>query len=201
MIVAAGTGDGQTENAARHRIDLIVDVVVAIVEPPAGRQKAERREGPFVFALRQFIRGELLANELIVGQVAVERIDDVIAIGVRIRIAAILLKGIASRIGIASDIEPMSAPPSAVLWRREQPIDLAIVRIRRRASCSKSSLLPIVGGRPSKSNDSRRSNVRRSACWRSMSPAACNFAATNASSGLCVVKLLRSTGIAGAEIG
>src|SRR5262245_719229 len=44
VIVAAGTGNGQAEQAARHRIDSVIeDVVLVVHETPAQGQKAQRR--------------------------------------------------------------------------------------------------------------------------------------------------------------
>ena len=47
MVVAARTGDSQAQQPASDRVDAVVDLVVqVVVEPPAQRQEAHRRQPP-----------------------------------------------------------------------------------------------------------------------------------------------------------
>src|SRR5262249_7909757 len=97
VVVTAGAGDGEAEDAPRHDIDLLVDDVIKHFylilfgdELWAKRQESGGDHAPFVDRLfrgrRQEIAGDLLAHEGVIGDVAVERIDDVVTIAPRIRV-------------------------------------------------------------------------------------------------------------------
>ena len=74
-----------------------------------------------VVAAGEQVAGDLLAHELVVGQVAIERVDDPVAIAVHLRNREI---GVVARgVGVAHDIEPVTAPALAVARRGEQPVD------------------------------------------------------------------------------
>ena len=124
VVVAAGAGDREAEQAAGHDVDPVVeDVLLVVEEPPADRQEAERRERPRVVAARQAIGGDLLGDEAIVGDVVVEGPDHVVAIGVRIGIPALFHEDVALRIGITGHIEPVPPPALAVAGAGQEPID------------------------------------------------------------------------------
>ena len=84
------------------------------------------------------------------------------------------------RVGVAGHVEPVPAPPLAVVRRRQQPVhDLGErVRASRREERSTSSG---VGGRPVRSKVTRRSSVRLSAGGEGWSPSASSRASTNRS--------------------
>ncbi len=67
------------------------------------------------------IAGNLLANELVVGQVGVETADDVIAVSPRVRSKLVVFEPVA--LCVTDHVEPMAAPAFAVVWRGEQPVD------------------------------------------------------------------------------
>ncbi len=73
----------------------------------------------------QEVAGDLLANELVVRLVAVERVDHVIAITPGVRIGDIARW--AGRFGIAGDVEPVPAPALAERRRSEEAIDQLLV--------------------------------------------------------------------------
>ncbi len=89
-------------------------------KPIAASADLSRLRGP---GLAKLIGGELLADELIVGQVVVEGRDHVVAIGVGIRIAAVLGEDVALGVGVAGHVEPVPAPALAVGGRGQQAID------------------------------------------------------------------------------
>ena len=90
VVVAAGAGDAQAHQAAGDDVDPVVDDLVLVVEEPAADgQEAERGEGPLVVAQGEAVGGDLLDDEAVVRLVLVERPDDVVAIGVRIRDSAV----------------------------------------------------------------------------------------------------------------
>ena len=93
-----------------------------VEEPPAHCQVAQRRQRPFVLTQRQKVRRHLLQDELVERQIFIERANDIIAIGVRIRVPPFFLEHVALGIGVAGHIQPMPAPALAVLWRSQQPV-------------------------------------------------------------------------------
>jgi hypothetical protein len=75
------------------------------------------------------ITGDLFPKKLIVGHVAIERVDDPIAILVRLRHG--IIRRVAARVGIAHDIEPVPTPAFPVAGRCEQTIHDLLKRLRR----------------------------------------------------------------------
>src|SRR5439155_20647808 len=95
VIVAAGAGDGDAEQATADSIDLIIDIIVAVIEFAAGGQKAKSREAHLVlFGGRELVGGELIEHEFVVGPILVQGADDVVAVSVSIGIAPLLLEGV-----------------------------------------------------------------------------------------------------------
>ncbi len=128
MVVAARAGRGEPHEPARNDVDAVIDDVLLVVEKTAADgQKThggQRRRIGLRLAQHELIGGELLDDELVVRQVGVQRLDDPIAIGVRVRELALLAGDeIAARVGVARDIEPMPAPALAVAGRGEEPVD------------------------------------------------------------------------------
>ena len=74
----------------------------------------------------QFVAGDLLDDEFIVGHIVVEGIDDPIAIKPNV---AQLVFFETVGIGIARGIEPQTAPAFAVVRRGQQALDLFFVGI------------------------------------------------------------------------
>ena len=69
------------------------------------------------------VRRDLLDQELVVGQVLIERADHVVPVGVGERIAPLLGKYITLGIGVAGYIQPVPSPAFAVVRRGQQAID------------------------------------------------------------------------------
>ena len=65
--------------------------------------------------------GDLFDDELIVGQILIERIDDVIPVKVRLWNGSV--GAVARSVGVAREVEPMPAPTLAVVLRSEEFID------------------------------------------------------------------------------
>ena len=87
MIVAAGAGDGQAEEAASHHVDAVVPLVGAghfdgavVVIPGAEAEEAGRRQRLVTGLLVQQVAGELRFDERVVRQVVIERLDHPVAI-------------------------------------------------------------------------------------------------------------------------
>ena len=131
MVVAAGAAESQAQKSPADRIDLLVDDVHLHLHRVilgqhfrAEGQEAGRDQALMAFGIAgrvgQQVAGDLLADELVVGLVDVEGVNHVvaIAIGVDVRQVFILPVGI----GIAGHVEPMPAPPLAILRSGQQSI-------------------------------------------------------------------------------
>ena len=115
------------------------------------------------------VAGDLLAEELIVGQVAVERANDPVAIPVRLRHG--IVRGVAARVGVAHHIEPVPAPALAVAGRSQQAIHDLFEGLRRRVGEKRVHL----GRRRRQAGEvevTRRNSVRLSAGGAGRMPAA-----------------------------
>ena len=131
VVVTAGAGDGQAQQPATDDVDPVVDdVFLHVQEPPAERQKSQRRERIGVVLGTEAVGGDLLDHEGVVRLVLVQGADHVVAIGVRVRIAPLFLEDISLRVGVASDIEPVPPPALAVMGRGLQAVNQALIRIR-----------------------------------------------------------------------
>ena len=122
MVVAAAAGHRQAEEPAGDQIDAVVDDVVGIAEE--GSPHGEEAEGGKI-GLRgrqlESIGGELERHEPVVGHVGRQCPHDPVAVGPSERIAGILVaEGIAHRVGVAGQIEPVAGPVFAMLGRREE---------------------------------------------------------------------------------
>ena len=69
----------------------------------------------------QFVAGQLLAQEAIVGQIVVEGADDVIAVAIGVGPQLVELEAL--RLGVAHHVEPVLRPALAEVRRAEQTID------------------------------------------------------------------------------
>ena len=74
----------------------------------------------------QQVAGELLDDELVERQVAIERPDDPIAVGPHL---AVVVEVQAVRVAVAGGVEPEAGHVLAVARRREQPIDRSLVGV------------------------------------------------------------------------
>ena len=122
VVVAAAAGHRQAEEPAGDQIDAVVDDVVGIAEE--GSPHGEEAEGGKI-GLRgrqlESIGGELERHEPVVGHVGRQCPHDPVAVGPSERIAGILVaEGIAHRVGVAGQIEPVAGPVFAMLGRREE---------------------------------------------------------------------------------
>ena len=73
------------------------------------------------------VAGNLLNNKLVVGHVAIDRIDDPIPPKI---LFARQIFFVAVAIGISGDVEPMSGPFLAEVFRRQKMFDLTFVCAR-----------------------------------------------------------------------
>ena len=132
VVMAAGAGDGQAEEAAAEGIDAIV---VLVEDRPTVVDRAEgeeARRGPRIRAggrLEQ-VAGDLRHDELVVGHVGIQGIDDPLAIAVAIGVEA-GFEGMRLVFAVARDVEPVPPPALAVMGRSEEPVDHPLESLRR----------------------------------------------------------------------
>src|SRR5258708_6804157 len=116
--MTARAGNGQAQKSFGDHIDAVVeDVAHVAVEMVAERQETERSQRAAVRADVYFVSGDLFDDELVERFVLVERVDDVVAIGPRVRINGTLALAIELSLGVrvARDVEPVAAPAFAVM--------------------------------------------------------------------------------------
>ncbi len=124
VIVATGTRDRQPEQAARESIDPIVERFGLSLGNRLGiaavgdvrRTNRNEAGGHGQFGAYQ-VASELQANELIVGHIVIQRLDDPIAPGPLLT-EQVLFKSVA--IGVASSIQPGARPAFAVAGRSQE---------------------------------------------------------------------------------
>ncbi len=134
MIVAARAADGQAEKYGAGGIDPIdqgldaVDVLHLVEHVAIGADgvEASAAHGRRVIGI-EFVAGDLLFHEAIVGLVVIEGIDDVVAIAPGIKKIGVLLE--ASGVAVACEIEPVAAPLLTVSRGGEELVDQLFVGI------------------------------------------------------------------------
>ena len=134
MIVTAGAGQGHAQEGPTDDVDLVVDIIgdhqflVHVAGHEVGDGQHSRGDQGIGVDLLGIVRlqqvaGDLVAHEIAVGQVLVERLDDPIAVAPGFsEIARRRQLDQIARIGVANHVEPVPPPALAVLWRRQQTI-------------------------------------------------------------------------------
>ena len=80
-------------------------------------------------APRHEVACELLTDKAIVGLVAVEGVDDVVAVTVHFRDRAVSV--VSRSVGVAREVEPVASPSLAMARRCKEPLDEARIGVRR----------------------------------------------------------------------
>ncbi len=138
VIVTLGTTHGEAEEDRTDRGGhLAQHLVPGLVAPRLG-EGSQPQEGHRHHVLRlgnrqlarphdliELVPRDLLLDELIVGLVAVERVDHVVAVSPRPRQVGVTLEP--GRIGIARQVEPEARPAFAVAGIGQQPVDELLV--------------------------------------------------------------------------
>ena len=114
------------------------------------------------------VAGELFDGELVEGLVAVEGVDDPVAVGPHF---AEVVEVEAVGIGVAGGVEPVAGAVLAPGGGFEEAVDVALVGVGRWSSTKAWTMLG-VGGRPVRSRAARRARVWRSASGAGVRPAA-----------------------------
>ena len=134
MVVTPGAGNGQAQKRFGHDIDLVIDAarfvsahvdrrVCRFAEPPEAGGNAGFIPSGSGFQARTFqqITSDLFNHEIVVGEIFIERPDQVVAVdmGVTDRVVRFVAVGL----GETCQIEPVSGPSFAEAWRREQAVN------------------------------------------------------------------------------
>ena len=135
VVVAVRARDGQAQPRVarrRHAVHDGLDAELLLVDPAllVDLRVAMKAGGNFLLHRRvgQHVAGELLDGELVEGQVTVQRGDDPIAVAPD---AARRIDAVAVRVRVTRHVQPPTAPPLAVVRRRQQPLDEFLISIRR----------------------------------------------------------------------
>ncbi len=134
MVVAAGAGDRQPQQAAGERVDAVVDLVellaVAVVHRPGG-EEAQRRQIARSLSPPSIRSAAICCpDELVVRHVGVERVDDPVAVAEALRIEP-GFERVGLVLAVAGHVEPVPGPPLAVVRRGEQAVDHTGERLGR----------------------------------------------------------------------
>ena len=149
VIVTAGALECQAQRSladCRNHVVEVVEPVLGVVpftHLDPGTQAQERRGDVAIGGLVvQLIARHLFGEEHVVGLVAVERADDVVAIPPDV--GPVVVVFVAVGIGVAGGIQPVTSPPLAVVRRGEQRVDQPFPRARCRVGEERRRL---IGGR------------------------------------------------------
>src|ERR1051326_3964004 len=123
MTLSAAQRDAEEDLGRRvHPVDHSLDAILLLIDAALaiGQRVAMKARRHLLIAGRLWkkIAGQLLDDELIVGQVAIERADDPVAPAPGERAAGVLF--IAVAVGVAGEVEPVAAPALAVGRRGQQ---------------------------------------------------------------------------------
>ena len=114
--MAASACDGQAHRSTKNHINPVIDDVMRVVQKtPPQCEKTQSSQWSLILPQIHEVCCDLLFEEKVIGQVLIEGSDQVIPIGVGVRIAAIRLKYVSLRVGVACDIHPVSCPAFTIV--------------------------------------------------------------------------------------
>ena len=162
VIVTPGAGNGEPKKGLREDIDLVVDdlhlIIQCVHRNIAELDHAQMRQSEHGFVqafgavetrIRQQIPGDVFADELVVGHVAVEGADEVIPVTPGHRQFRVALAAV--RFAVANQIHPVPRPTLPEPRRGEQPIHSLLVGIGRSVATEVLDLVD--GGRQSRQRE------------------------------------------------
>jgi hypothetical protein len=121
VVMAAGAAIGHADEGCAYGVGDFVEVFLAAKEEGLGvaliGEVAEEAGGDYGFGIvgPELVAGDLFMDELVVGLVGVERLDDVVAVAPGVGTGFVGLETVA--VGVAGEIEPVASPPPAVVAR------------------------------------------------------------------------------------
>ena len=127
MVVTTSTIDRQPQKHLTRSRNEIVELIVQCefligrVVVPNPQSIKTRGDQAIRTTVRKFISGQLFPNELVIGLIAVEGANDVVAVppGVRFSLVGLVTVGLSE----AHQIKPMTSPLLAVMRGLQQAID------------------------------------------------------------------------------
>ena len=138
MVVAARAVDGDAHGRGDHLRDHVIEVARAgrpfeyvafglhlAHKIPRTRGEESRGDEGMRAVWGEGVAGDLLADELVVGLVRVERLNDVVAVAPRIGAELVPLKAVGVR--IVGDVEPVARPAFTEMGRGEEFVDQPFV--------------------------------------------------------------------------
>ena len=135
VVVTAAALEREAEEGRPHRVDAVGDVFDAellLDAPPfvglAVQPVERRREALVARRARYEVARDLLHDEPVPAEVAVEGADDPVAPG---RHVAVHVRLIAVGVGVAGQVEPTACHPLAVAGRSQEPVHDALVAAGR----------------------------------------------------------------------
>ena len=142
VVVASRASQREPEKRLAERVHAVVDPVGLVLadvdrrvdllaeQPEAGTDDRLVAAGGVEPRRLGEVAGDLLADKPVVGQVGVEGPHHPVAILPRVgdRVVELVPAGLR----VADDVEPMPGEPLAVVWRREQTVDVPLERRRVR---------------------------------------------------------------------
>ena len=134
VIVTARTPEGQPQKYRAGGVDDVGQFVLPLHQGEIDvgafddiKRPGDQESRAGIGTRTEDVPGNLLPDELIVGLVRVERLDDVVAIRMRIAPFAIRLETI--RVGVADDVQPVTRPAFAVARAGQDLIHQAFPRV------------------------------------------------------------------------
>ena len=134
VVVAARAANRHAHKRSAERVELLVNDVHLHLARVIFRQhfRANAKEtgrhcpgvrgaGGFARLCGHEVTGNLLAHKCVIRQIAVEGVDDPVAVTKGINVCEIFIEPIA--VGVARNVQPVSAPLLAVTRRSEQAVD------------------------------------------------------------------------------
>jgi len=130
VVVASGAADGQAEHGFSDGVEGVVhdEVEVGVLRVFEAAGQGDKAGGDDTLPETFFgifecedVAGDLFDDELVVGHVVIEGVDDVVAVLVCFGDGHV--GAVAGGIGVASEVEPMASPALAVILRGEESID------------------------------------------------------------------------------
>ena len=141
VIVALGAVHRQTEERLRGVLDGLLKPAIAVEQEILPRQEAGGAETVEVVGI-QFVRGEHLAEHLVVALVGVEGLEESSRASARCASGCCALPPESPPVRVAPHIHPVPAPALAVARRGQQSIDHLLVGIRRRCQRGRLAIRP-----------------------------------------------------------
>jgi len=140
VVVTPAAVDGQSQERARDRPDHLGQFLLTgpphlalarthmlHLVPFPGDEKPGGGDA-VAGGVGQDVAGDLLADELVVGEIGVETVDDIIAVTPRVRAELVVFETVT--LGVADHVQPVAAPTFAVVRRGEQSVHQSSLGVR-----------------------------------------------------------------------